>query len=259
MTTLEQSKPADEARDFVPRSGSVSSCNDLLACSPWTPLLALDRLNSWLRSDLAPNRYWCPLRSAFKSTIYWVKTKAILETSKRWHIGMRRVMVRKPCRTCDGKGNWVPDRWGGWEEETWEEYAANYGEPCRKCEATGTVTLKFIETTIGPLRWHTPSEKWWSSSLDVYVPFPSFHHEARAHTAYQYYELAEGWEPNQPGRPMTNAEAERDMLLILREWPHEVCFALDYQHHTGFEKQWNCPDWRAAERWIREWFVQANS
>lgn len=31
MTTLEQSKPADEARDSVPRSGDVSSCNDLLA------------------------------------------------------------------------------------------------------------------------------------------------------------------------------------------------------------------------------------
>lgn len=30
MTTLEQSKPADEARDLVLRSGAVSSCNDLL-------------------------------------------------------------------------------------------------------------------------------------------------------------------------------------------------------------------------------------
>ena len=30
MTTLEQSKPADEARDSVPPSGAVSSCNDLL-------------------------------------------------------------------------------------------------------------------------------------------------------------------------------------------------------------------------------------
>lgn len=29
MTTLEQSNPADEARDFVLRSGAVSSCNDL--------------------------------------------------------------------------------------------------------------------------------------------------------------------------------------------------------------------------------------
>jgi len=44
MTTLEQSKPADEARDSVLRSGSVSSCNDLLhgnfktvvADPPWT-------------------------------------------------------------------------------------------------------------------------------------------------------------------------------------------------------------------------------
>lgn len=34
MTTLEQSKPADEARDSVLRSGSVSSCNDLLGFPP---------------------------------------------------------------------------------------------------------------------------------------------------------------------------------------------------------------------------------
>lgn len=227
----------------------------LVTQSPWTPLLALDRLNSWLRSDLAPTRFWCPLRSAFKSTIYWTKTKAILETSKRWHIGMRRVMVRKPCRSCGGTGIWVPYNY---EPPDGDCSSREGGYPCRGCEATGTATFKFIETTIGPLRWHTPSEKWWSSSLDVYVPFPSFHHEARAHTAYQYYELAEGWEPNQPGRPLSMSEVERDMIVILHAWPHEVCFALDYQHHTGFEKQWNCPHLDVAERWMRERFEQPN-
>lgn len=41
MTTLEQSKPADEARDSVLRSGSVSSCNDLLA----RPVFGLENKN----------------------------------------------------------------------------------------------------------------------------------------------------------------------------------------------------------------------
>lgn len=204
----------------------------------WTPLLALDRLNSWLRSD---NPAWCPVRSALKSTIYWTKTKAILDYSRRWHIGMRRVMVRKPCRACNGTGTWLSDM-----------HYCDSGERCFGCDATGTATLKFIETTIGPLRWHTPSEKWFSSSLDVYVPFQSFHHEARGHVTDQYYALAEGWEPNQPGRWMPMTEVERDMLLVLREWPHEVCFAIDYQHSAGLERTWNCPDERRAERWIRE-------
>lgn len=221
----------------------------VLANSMWTPIFALDRLNSWIRAD---RQSWCAVRSSLKPIIYWTKTQAILEVSKRYHIGLRRVMVRKPCRTCGGTGNWVPDRWNGWEEETWEEYAANYGEPCLKCEATGTVTLKFVESTIGPIRWHTPSEKWWSSSLDVYLPFPSFHHEARAHTAYQFYQLADDWQPDQPGRPMSLSEVERDMLLILRQWPHEVCFAADFHHRTKLETQWNCPDAGKAEAWIKE-------
>ena len=36
MTTLEQSKPDDEARDSVLRSGSVSSCNDLFGDVVWS-------------------------------------------------------------------------------------------------------------------------------------------------------------------------------------------------------------------------------
>ncbi len=43
MTTPEQPKPADEARDLVLRSGAVSSCNDLLECKIQT---ALKRISS---------------------------------------------------------------------------------------------------------------------------------------------------------------------------------------------------------------------
>ena len=219
-----------------------------LTRSIWTPLLALDRLNSWLR---APEPSWCAARSALKPVIYWTKTQAILDLSKRWHISMRRVMVRKPCRRCDGTGQWIHAfSWDELSHGDRDEQRANYGEPCRGCEATGTATLKFIETQIGPVRWHTPSEKWWSSSLDVYVPFPSFHHEARAHTAYQYYELAEGWSPEQPVRPMPLADVQRDILIVLEEWPHEVCFAIDYHHHVGVERQWRCPNVSLAKQWL---------
>lgn len=212
--------------------------------SPWTPVLALDRLNSWLRAE---QRGWCGIRSSLKPVIYWTKTQAILDLSKRCHIGMRRVMVRKPCRTCSATGIWLPDYW---TPDDGDYSNRDGGYPCRNCEATGTVTLKFIETNIGPARWHTPSEKWYSSSLDVYVPFPSFHAEARAHTAYQYYQTADGWEPNQPGRPMSHPEVLRDMLIVLAAWPHDVCFSIDYHHRAGLERMWNCPDLGKAERWL---------
>lgn len=50
MTTLEQSKPADEARDSVLRSGAVSSCNDLLA-RPVLDALALVNFGTEKTSD----------------------------------------------------------------------------------------------------------------------------------------------------------------------------------------------------------------
>lgn len=209
----------------------------------WTPLLALDRLNSWLRAD---HPFCCPLRSALRGTIYWTKTQAILDASKRWHIGMRRVMVKKECHTCSGTGLWVPWNY----DPPDEEYSSREGgEPCRRCGGTGTATLKFIETEIGPIRWHTPADKWYMSSLDVYVPFPSFAHDGEKH-----YELSNGWEPLQKGRPMKPAEVERDFLIILEAYPHHVCFHLDYDHHAGIERRWMNPDMSKARAWTRNLF-----
>lgn len=210
----------------------------LIANSFWTPLLALDRLNSWLRSD---KPFSCRARSELKAVIYWTKTHAILETSKRYHIGMRRVMVKTRCRRCSGTGQWY----------SFYDFAGEYPEPCRGCRATGTATLKFIETTLGPIRWHTPAERWYMSSLDDYIPFPSFY---GGYDSDEHYELAEGWEPNKPGRPMALEDALRDMLIILRAWPHEVAFALDFHHHAGIERQWKQPDVRKAEAWLAELF-----
>lgn len=212
----------------------------MLAKSIWTPILALDRLNSWLRSD---QPIYCPVRSALKPIIYWTKTKSILETSKREQIKLRRVKVRKPCRKCDGTGTWVPQRWGGWEAETYEEYRNNYGEPCWGCKATGTATLLFVESQLGPVRWHTPAEKWRGSSLDVYVPFD-------VPIEFEHYEET-NWEPNQKGRPMLIPDVERDMLIILNSFPVDVSFSIDFHHHTRIMPQWRCPHVDVAEAWIK--------
>ena len=226
---------------------------DLMASSFWTPVLALDRLNSWVRSE---RPLWCLAQSSLKPVIYWTKTHAILDVSKCWHIGLRRVMVKKPCRRCDGTGSWLSWNDPGPsadEDISFKEYRANYGERCFVCNGTGTATLKFIESTIGPVRWHTPAEKWYVSSLDVYVPYPSFYPNGEEH-----YELSDGWEPEQPGRQMPLDDVERDMNLILRTWPHEVCFAIDYHHRAGLERTWKCPDIPKAEQWLRGLFSMAH-
>lgn len=221
----------------------------LPAKSIYTPLLALDRLNSWIRSD----RPWsCRARSALKPVIYWTKTQAILDMSRREHIAMRRVMVVKPCRRCEGTGTFLSDYvWNYYHydgEGTTEELRSNYGERCWVCLGEGTVRLKFVATTIGPIRWHTPSEKWWSSGLEVYVPFPCFHGERNG----DGYELATDWALNQPGRAMTMAEVQRDMLIVLQAWPHDVCFSIDFHHNTKFEPYYKCPRVAEAAAWIRE-------
>lgn len=218
-----------------------------LAHNPfWTALFALDRLNSWLRAE---QPIFCPFRSALKPVIYWTKTQSILDASKRWHIGLRRVMVKKPCRTCDGSGSWISWYADRDYDIDIDESRANYGERCRNCSGTGIATLKFVETSIGPIVWHTPAHKWWSSSLDVYLPFPSF-----AHDGEQHYDLANGWEPLQKGRPLPFPDVERDMLILLDAYAHEVCFALDYHHRIGSESQWRCPRTSIAEAWLHDLF-----
>jgi hypothetical protein len=163
---------------------------------------------------------------------------------------MRRVMVKKPCRRCDATGIWLP--WN-WEPEDGDYRNRDGGEVCRGCHGAGTATLLFIETSIGPLRWHTPAEKWHMSSLDVYVPFPSFYGEGDAE-AEKYYEPADGWEPCRSGRPLTPKEARRDTLLVLAGFPHDLCFAIDFDYHAGLERMYRHPDLDKAADWINCFF-----
>jgi len=206
----------------------------LISNSFWTPILALDRLNSWVRST---SRFG--LQGTLKRTIYWTKTHAILDISKIYSIKMRRVMVKTECRKCDGTGVFV--HWYDWDYG----HGREGGEPCLGCRATGTATLKFVETFIGPIRWHTPQREWYSSSLDVYVPFPC-HYGQRNDDGYELTE----WKPNQPGREMTNEEVIRDMLIIFRRWPHDVAFILDHYYDAQIERMFKVPDLRKGEAWI---------
>lgn len=224
--------------------------------SLWTPVLALDRLNSWLRAEDFDQ--W-RLRSALKRAIYYTKTQAILDLTRRWHVGLKRVMVLKNCRRCDGSGLWVPHDCYFWDGESRDDYRANYGERCRGCDGTGKALLLFVESVIGPVRWHTPIKEWHSSSLDTYVPFPTFYGAVNHQNALRWYAPAWDWEPNRPGRPLTCEQIERDIILVLRAWPHPLCFALDYEFHDRLEVVFGEPDVERAaaglRRLIREWGI----
>lgn len=227
----------------------------IIASSPfYTPLFALDRLNSWLRADYGLGTLsQCRLQSMLKRSIYSVKIHAILAASKQMHVGLRRVKAVKPCRVCDATGQYLsPYYMPHYEEgETWDDARSNYGERCHTCAGTGQVNLLFIESIIGPIRWHSPAKDWFSWSLDVYVPFPSFYGELNA---ADYYAMATDWEPLQKGRPLELAEVKRDLLIVLEAFPHDLCSSLDFYHSAGLERTFKTPDVIKARQWINQLF-----
>lgn len=212
----------------------------------WTPLFALDRLNSWLRAGRDTTErfeFWNPLRSVAKPIIYWVKTHAILASSRQWQCEFRRVIVRKKCRSCWGTGKWT--RYDDWDRSEWE--------PCWHCDK-GVKSLHFVESTIGPIRWHTPSERWYMSSLDVYLPFRTYWDIAPKDRS-QHYEVITDWEPDQPGRPMPLEDAFRDLRIILNAWPHDFCFSAEFHHRIGWK--YHAPHKWVAELWLAKQYESA--
>jgi hypothetical protein len=201
---------------------------------PDSPLLALDRLNSWVRAEDGHDR----LRSRFKEVIYWVKTKAILEAGRVGLATYRRVMDRPKCRSCQGSGVWM----------TWYAQDDEGAMPCRGCKGSGTATLKFIETTIGPLVWHTPQHVWWSFGLESSLAFPCYYPHGTEH-----YESAGDWTVRQTGRTMEPADIERDLLTLLQAYPQDMTFIIDYH-----ARQMVHPARKTAvgpKAWIREAFA----
>jgi hypothetical protein len=203
-----------------------------LSKSFFTPLLAVDRLNSWVRASDAGE--W-PLRSVIRPVVYWVKTQAILRASKEWTCQFRRVQVIVKCNRCGGDGIY----YGWW----W--MPGDKGETCRGCAGFGKARLRFIESTIGTIRWHTPIEKWYSSSLDVYVPFPSGYHPR-----LEDFQDTD-WRPNAPGRRLSADEVLRDCRILLAAYPREFNFIVQYHYFPNTGRTW-----AEADKWLEELFAR---
>lgn len=182
-------------------------------------LHALDALNSWCRA----REHW-QLRSDLKAAIYHAKLEAIQaaycaedETVKPV---FRRVFERKKCRVCAGSGVWFSDY----------DLQCEVGQACRTCRATGTVTLRFVETTFPALnlRWHTPAHKWWSASLNVYCKY-----EASLDSLEGYDAVSDDWQSNLPGRELSLEEIEQHLETALIDPMISKAFAfiLGTYHH----------------------------
>lgn len=195
-------------------------------------LQALDALNSWCRAG----DHW-QLRSDLKEAIYYAKLRAIEAAYQAEDDTVkpvfRRVFERKKCRVCSGSGVWFSDY----------DFECEDGQPCRTCRATGTVTLRFVETTFSALnlRWHTPAHKWWSASLNVYCKF-----EAPLDSLEGYDAVSDDWQSNLPGRELTLEEIEQHLETALLDPVISKAFVLflgTYRHRFTPANLHNLATW----------------
>jgi len=155
-------------------------------------LSALSRLNSWARVSFEDRQ---DMHDAV-SAIYAYKRAVIKRAIEAGTAILRIVAVERPCKTCKGTG----------EFKRWDRYDEDYYEPedCRRCGATGRVTLRFVESAIfadgdtaaptaaatppHAVVWHTPHPKW---DLGTFTS-----------TDFDACTTKTAWEPEQPGQPL---------------------------------------------------------
>lgn len=171
-------------------------------------IIPLFHLNQWARSGYSD-------MSRATSAVYWMKNVVIREALRERLCWAKYVQVERPCKTCGGTGMFK--RWLYGIDE--DEYIP---EDCRRCTATGKVILKFLETTICGVRWHTPrpmTVEWLEASV---------------------WDRCEStnWEPEQPGRELSRValfrllnEAERAVFgtrTIIPIWSHAMGYLLHF-------------------------------
>lgn len=183
---------------------------------------ALQDLNSWCRRPWEERREFDRADTA----IYHLKSRVIAHAVQAGLTNVQVVAVERQCKTCDPKAPGMFKRYSryDYDGDDWDY------EDCRRCNGTGRVTLRFAETNIGGVRWHTPRPK------AEFLKLPASAWETPAPTS---------WEPEQPGYPLGRKqlikllnEAEREVLngklidqaCIYRPW---VLNPLTYRLHLG--------------------------
>lgn len=147
---------------------------------------ALDRLNSWVRSE----SFRESLGGGPREAIYWLKNEAIRALHGYGLTTHRAVYATAKCRDCGGSGRYV-DSMGYRHDHCWA------------CNSAGEVRLNFVETAIeGGPTWHTP-----------WLKFPLIRGEVVGSYSPDFSDAVEAtdWKPNLRGRDLTPAEVARDL------------------------------------------------
>jgi hypothetical protein len=174
-------------------------------------LAPLSRLNAWAR---LPYEQKLDMHEA-AAAIYRYKRTVLAEAIRAGIAQLRIVAVERPCKTCDPQCPGQFKRFG-YEDEYWHE-------DCRRCNATGRVTLRFVESNIDGFKWHTPRPKWDLSGLED--------------SAWENCELTE-WTPEQPGAPL-----ERIELIGLLNQIESVIFQGRTIPHFSWPRYYHQPDY----------------
>jgi|SRR5579872_2930358 len=146
-------------------------------------ILAIDRLNSWVRSESYRKGHW---HSSPFYAIYWLKGQAIEWADNNLTCQHEHIRAMVVCRGCSGTGKYYDSNGYTWPH-------------CRACSSTGRHSLMFVETRIqnGPT-WHIPHQKFFRGYGKPSIP-------------WELARVAEDWKPNQVGRDMTVDEVARDL------------------------------------------------
>jgi hypothetical protein len=132
-------------------------------------LEAIDRLNSWVRSESARG-WWSSPRYAVYDWKNWFIDLAIRVGRAK----LSAIHLMLNCRACGGDGIFV--------------YDDGEKAPCRKCGKSGHVNLEFLVSEIEGFVWHTPRNRTWKFGLLDGV--------------WAGAKLSMDWEPNAKGRDL---------------------------------------------------------
>lgn len=148
-----------------------------------------------------------------KRAIYAYKTFVAAEFAT----SARPVFVMVRCHHCGGTG-------------TYRDWGGEPRGPCHRC-TKGVATLRFVESTIGPYRWHHPAETSGHEVLDAAWGITTRRFLANGDEIATLadgterpiiYAQAEGWGPNLPGAEKLTPDEACRLLNVVEDWLRDV-------------------------------------
>lgn len=165
-------------------------------------LEAVDRLNSWVRSEsFKRGTHW----SGVRRHVYQIKRMAIARAQREFVCLHRPHSTLVTCRSCGGSGKYTD-----WDGRAWPN--------CRACGSKGIVKLDFVQTQIlvpqpygQTFTWNSPRDKWG-------LPADRLGEELTGIVM----------QVDEPGTDMSIDDAARDLLLCDATFPRQYGWCSEF-------------------------------